>query len=159
MPWLVDGDVGLGQSLAIIDYLDEAYPAPPLLPVDRAARARVRAAALTIACDIHPLGNLSVLRRLREQFGADQAATDAFAGHWIAEGFRAIEQGVGGGPYLFGEEVTLADMCLVPQMANARRFGVDLSAFPEAGAKWMPALRDLPAFAAARPEVQPDATG
>lgn len=158
VPGLVDGDVALSQSLAIIDYLDEAYPAPPLLPVERAARARVRAAALTIACDIHPLGNLSVLRRLRDHFGADQAATDGFAGHWIAEGFRALEQGVDGGAYMFGDAVTIADVCLVPQMANARRFGVDLAPFPKLVAVDA-ALREMPAFAAARPEVQPDATG
>lgn len=156
VPWLEDGAVGLSQSLAIIEYLDETYPAPPLLPAEPGARARVRAAALTIACDIHPLGNLSVLRRLRDQFGADQAATDAFAAHWIAEGFRALEQGVADWPFLFGDGVTLADICLVPQMANARRFGVDLAAFPKLVAADA-GLRQLPAFEAARPELQLDA--
>ena len=154
VPVLVDGDVALGQSLAIIEYLDETHPALPLLPAEPTARARVRAAAQTIACDMQPLGNLAVLRYLRAQFGADEAATDAWAAHWIEAGLPALEaMAVPGGPYLFGDAVTLADICLVPQLYNARRFGVDLAPFPRLAAADA-ALTAIPAFAAARPEAQ-----
>ena len=158
VPFLLDREVGLGQSLAIIEYLEESRPdAPRLLPADLAARARVRAAAQIIACDIHPLGNLAVLRRLTSQFGADQAATDAWSAHWIAQGFTALEAlAAPHGPYLLGDEVTLADVCLVPQMFNARRFGVDLAPFPRLVAADA-TLAALPAFAAAHPERQPGA--
>ncbi len=157
VPYLIDGDVRLAQSIAIIEWLEETRPEPPLLPRDPALRARVRMATQTIACDVQPLGNLGVLRRLHQQFGADQGATDAWAAHWIAEGFAAIEpMAAETDPYLFGADVTTADVCLVPQMANARRFGVDLTRFPRLVAI-NAVLRALPAFAAARPEVQPDA--
>ncbi len=155
VPLLIDGDVTIGQSLAIIEYLDEVYPAPALLPANPSARARVRQAAQIIACDIQPHGNLAVLRRLTSQFGADQAGTDAWAAHWIALGFAALEaMATATGPYLFGAEVTLADVCLVPQIYNARRFGVDLSPFGLLVAADA-ALRQLDAFDAARPEAQP----
>lgn len=158
VPWLLDGEVGLGQSLAIIEWLEETRPKPPLLPRDPARRARARQAAAIIACDVQPLGNLGVLRRLAGQFGADEVATEAWAAHWIAQGFAALEAiaAENEGPYLMGTAVTLADVCLVPQMYNARRFGVNLTTFPRMVAADA-ALNELPAFAAARPEAQPDA--
>lgn len=158
VPWLIDGEVEIGQSLAIIEWLEETRPEPPLLPRDAARRARARQAAAIIACDVQPLGNLGVLRRLKSQFGADQAATDAWAAHWIEQGFGALETIAieAGGPYVMGNAVTVADVCLVPQMYNARRFGVDLAVFPRLVAVDA-ALNALPAFTAARPEAQPDA--
>ncbi len=158
VPLLVDGEIVIAQSLAIIDYLEDTHPAPPLLPADPAARARVRSAAQIIACDVHPLGNLSVLRYLHARFGADQSATNEWAAHWIAEGFAALEAMAGDGPYLLADSVTLADVCLVPQMMNARRFGVDLARFPRLVAADA-ALCALAPFQAARPERQPDANG
>ena len=156
VPWLIDGAQALGQSLAIIDYLDELHPAPPLLPSDPAARARVRAAALTIACDIHPLGNVAVLRYLRAAVRRGSGRDRCVRGALDRDGFRALDAEVGAGPYLFGDMVTLADVCLVPQMANARRFHVNLAPFPD----WWKSTRRcacFPSFKAARPEVQPDA--
>ena len=158
VPFLIDGELNLGQSLAIIEYLEEKHPeAPRLLPASPAARAHVRAATQIIGCDIHPLGNLAVLRRLTSQFGADQAATDAWSAHWIAQGFIALETlAAAQGPYLLGDAVTLADVCLVPQMFNARRFRVDLAPYPRLVAADA-ALAALPAFAAAHPDRQPGA--
>ena len=158
VPLLMDGEHRIAQSLAIIEYLDETYPAAPLLPADRAARAHVRALALGIACDIHPLGNLRVLRYLKTELSHDQAEIDAWARHWIAAGFAALEMAASGhsGPTLTGADITLADVCLVPQMYNARRFGTDLAPFPrlvEIDAR----LREHTAFAVAAPERQPDA--
>lgn len=158
VPLLLDGDVALAQSLAILEWLDETYPDPPLLPRDPLARARVRAAAYIIASDIQPLGNVGVLRYLKDHFAVDEPARSAWAAHWIATGFRPLEEiaATSSGSYLFGETVTLADVCLVPQVYNARRFGVDMGAF-ERLAQADLALRLLPAFAAAAPEKQPDA--
>ncbi len=157
VPVLVEGDTVLTQSLAIIEYLDELHPDPPLLPRQPLERARVRAACQLIACDIHPLGNSGVMAALRDRFGADEAARSAWAAHWIARGFAALEaMAAEGGPFLLGKAVTMADVLLVPQMYNARRFGVDLAPFPKLVAADA-ALADLPAFAAARPEAQPDA--
>lgn len=158
VPYLIDGDVGLNQSLAIIEYLDETYPEPKLLPDDAVARARVRAAALAIACDIHPINNLRVLKYLKAPLGHEQAEIDAWAQHWIETGFAALEEVAESspGPYLFGPAVTLADVCLVPQMYNARRVRADLSAFPRLVAIDK-ALNALPAVRKARPEAQPDA--
>ena len=149
----------LAQSLAIIEYLDETHPAPPLLPADPFARAQVRRMAQIIACDIHPLNNLQVLKTLKRDFGADEEAIGRWYAQWIHRGFAALEALVGqygGAGRCFGEEATLADVCLVPQMANARRFAVDLAPFPRL-VEIDAALRALPAFAAAAPEVQPDA--
>ena len=160
VPALEDGAHVLAQSLAIIEYLDETHPAPPLLPRDPVGRARVRSLALAIACDIHPLNNLRVLNYLKGPLGQPQESVDAWYGHWIAEGFRALERlaaQYGDGAHLHGPDVTLADVCLVPQLYNARRFGVDLSPFPTLVAIGH-ALEALPAFAAARPEAQPDAS-
>lgn len=119
------------QSLAILDWLDQRFPAPAFLPADPFARAHVQAQALLIACDIHPINNLRILRYLDKQLGADQSARDDWYRHWIREGFVALERMAGDGPYLSGDLVSLADICLVPQMFNARRFELDLEPFPK----------------------------
>jgi maleylacetoacetate isomerase/maleylpyruvate isomerase len=150
-----DGAV-LVQSPAILEYLDETHPEPPLLPSDPVARARVRAACALIACDIHPLNNLAVLRYLKRQLGQEQAAIDAWYVHWIVEGFDALEQLMGPGPFAFGPRPTLADVYLVPQVANARRFKIALDGYPKIAAADA-ACAALDAFAAAAPERQPDA--
>jgi len=152
---LDSGDV-LIQSLAIIEYLDELHPQPPLLPRDPVARAKVRALAQVIACDIHPLNNVGPLRYLKNELGQDQAKIDAWYHHWILEGFEALEALIGPGPYAFGKDVTLADVCLVPQVYNARRLKVPLDRFPKIVAADA-ACNKLPAFDKARPENQPDA--
>jgi maleylacetoacetate isomerase len=152
---LDSGDV-LTQSLAIIEYLDEIDPQPPLLPRDPVKRAKVRAFALVIACDIHPLNNLGTLRYLKNELGQDQSKIDAWYHHWILDGFAALETMVRPGPYAFGAEVTLADVCLVPQMYNARRLKVPLDRFPKLVAIDA-ACAKLAAFERARPENQPDA--
>ncbi len=152
---LSGGEV-LTQSLAIIDYLDEVYPDPPLLPVDALDRARVRAAAQVVACDIHPLNNLCTLRYLKRELKQEQAAIDAWYHHWVIEGFTALERMIETGPYCFGSHVTLADVCLVPQVFNARRLNVPLAAFPKIVAVEAACLK-LAAFDKARPEKQPDA--
>ena len=152
---LDSGDV-LTQSLAIIEYLDEIHPQPPLLPHDPVARAKVRALAQLIACDIHPLNNLAPLLYLKNELGHDQASIDAWYHHWIAEGFAALEAMMGTGRYSFGSAVTLADVCLVPQVYNARRMNVPLDRFPKIVAADA-ACAELAAFEKARPENQPDA--
>jgi len=158
VPYLIDGDAGLNQSLAIIEYLDEVYPDPPLLPADALGRARVRSVALQIACDIHPINNLRVLNYLRGPLAQPQAAVDTWYRHWVETGFEALEElaEVATGRYLFGDTVTLADVCLVPQMWNARRLQADIARFPKLSAIDV-RLNALPAVAAARPERQPDA--
>jgi maleylacetoacetate isomerase len=160
IPVLTDGAYTLTQSLAIIEYLEETHPEPPLLPRSAAARAQVRALALAIACDIHPLNNLRVLNYLRSPLGHDEAATHAWYAHWIAEGFSALERDAlrlsGDGRHLYGGTVTLADVCLVPQMYNARRFKCDVEPYPTLRAVCAH-LETLPAFARAAPEAQPDA--
>jgi maleylacetoacetate isomerase len=152
---LDSGDV-LIQSLAIMEYLDEVHPHPPLLPRDPVERAKVRAVAQAIACDIHPLNNVGPLRYLKNELGQAQAKIDAWYHHWILEGFDAVEALIGKGPYAFGNEVTLADICLVPQVYNARRFKVPLDRFPRIVAADA-ACRELSAFDKARPENQADA--
>ena len=152
---LDSGEV-LIQSLAIIEYLDEVHPQPPFLPRDPIERANVRALAQIIACDIHPLNNVGALRYLKNEFGQDQAKVDAWYHHWILEGFAAIEPMIKAGPYAFGPDITLADICIVPQVANARRFKVPLDGFPKIVAADA-ACSAHAAFAAARPENQPDA--
>ncbi len=150
------GGAVLTQSLAICEYLDETHPDPPLLPGKPLARARVRAFAHAIACDIHPVQNLKVLNRLG-WLGLDQEARNAWAREVIAEGLAACEALAGGdGPFCFGAAPGLADLCLVPQLYNARRFGVDLSTAPRLLAVEA-ACAGLPAFQAATPERQPDA--
>jgi len=160
VPTLEDGGRVLTQSLAIIEYLEERYPAPPLLPKDPAARATVRAMALAIACEIHPIQNLRVLSYLRSELRQPEAEANRWAQHWIGLGFAALEQMVLAAPqrgkFCFGDAPSLADVCLVPQVANARRFGCDLSAYPTlVGIDAHCAT--LPAFAQAAPENQPDA--
>jgi len=152
---LPSGDV-LIQSLAMIEYLDEAYPNPPLLPPDPIQRAHVRGVAQIIACDIHPLNNTSALNYLKNKLGHDQTAVDAWYASWIIAGFDAVEALIKPGPYAFGSEVTLADVCLVPQVANARRFKVSLDRHPKIVAV-ADACAKLSAFERARPENQPDA--
>jgi maleylacetoacetate isomerase len=144
------------QSLAIIEYLDEVYPEPPLLPADTIERAQVRAFAQIIACDIHPLNNLAALNYLKGRLGHDQAAADEWYRHWVVQGFDALETLLRPGPYAFGTHVTLADLCLVPQVFNARRFKVDMANYPQIAAVDA-ACQKLPAFDKARPENQPDA--
>ena len=161
IPVLVDGEHALTQSLAIIEYLEETHPQPPLLPRDPAARAVVRALALAVTCDIHPLNNLRVLNYLRGPLGCDDAAVNAWYGHWIAQGFAALERDAvrlsGDGRHMYGTAVTLADVCIVPQMANARRFHCDVTPYPMLRAI-CEYLESQPAFAQAAPEMQPDAS-
>ena len=148
----------IAQSLAIIEYLDETHPTPPLLPRDPLARARVRAFALTIACEIHPLNNLRVLRYLGAAMGQDQAARDTWYAHWIAEGLAALEAMLADapGPFCFGTEPGLAEICLIPQLGNARRMKCPVDPYPRLLRAEEAALA-LPAFAAAAPDRQPDA--
>ena len=152
---LSSGDV-LIQSLAIIEYLDEVYSDPPLLPADDLARARARAVAQIVACDMHPLNNSGTLAYLRGPLGHDQAAIEDWYAHWVVEGFDAVEALIRPGPYAFGVHVTIADICLVPQVYNARRFKAPLERYPKIASVEAACLR-LPAFDKARPENQPDA--
>ena len=152
---LSSGDV-LTQSLAIIEYLDEIQPEPPLLPADALARAHVRAIAQIVACDIHPLNNLMVLQYLKRQMKHEQAEIDTWYHHWVARGFDSIEAMIAPGPYACGAHVTLADICLVPQVFNARRLKVPLDNYPKIVSVEQACLK-LAAFDKARPENQPDA--
>jgi maleylpyruvate isomerase len=152
---LSSGEV-LTQSLAIIAYLDEVEPEPPFLPADALDRAKVRAVAQVVACDIHPLNNLIALQYLKRTLKHEQADIDAWYHHWVIEGFKAIEAMIKPAPYACGAHVTLADICLIPQVFNARRLKVPLDAFPKIVAVEQACLK-LPAFDKARPENQPDA--
>jgi maleylpyruvate isomerase len=160
IPTLVDGPVVLTQSLAIIEYLEETHPLPPLLPSTPVARARVRALAQCIACDMHPLNNLRVLRYLTHELKLPDEARDAWYRHWVETGLLALERMLADSPdtgtYCHGDMPTMADTCLIPQVFNARRLNCDLSE--------MPTIRRieadccaLPTFAQAAPENQPDA--
>jgi maleylacetoacetate isomerase len=158
VPLLIDGDNAISQSLAIIEYLEELHPEPALLPATPLARARVRAAALMVAADIHPINNLRVLKYLKSPLGHDQATIDAWARHWITAGFTALEAFAAehGGRFLHGDALSIADLCLVPQLYNARRVGADLAAFPRLLA--IDGAINAQDFAhAAHPEAQPDA--
>ncbi|WHS30635.1 maleylacetoacetate isomerase [Brucella sp. NM4] len=160
VPTLEDGSFILTQSLAIIEWLDETHPTPPLLPADTNQRASVRAFAQAIACDIHPLQNLRVLDYLKTDLGHDQKAADEWCRRWISEGLAACELLLQnrpfGGPYVSGEAPGLADLCLIPQLFSADRFGVETTAFRQ-----LKAIRELcethDAFALAHPSKQPDA--
>ncbi len=152
---LPSGEV-LTQSLAIIEYLDDIHPEPPLLPADALARAKVRAIAQMVACDIHPLNNLIALQYLKRTLKHEQPEIDAWYHHWVIDGFTAIEAMIAPAPYACGAQVTLADICLVPQVSNARRLKVPLDKFPKIVAADAACLK-LPAFDKARPENQPDA--
>ncbi|MFO1317194.1 MAG: maleylacetoacetate isomerase [Burkholderiales bacterium] len=154
-----DGAV-LTQSLAIVEYLEETHPAPPVLPAGASARARVRALAMAIACDIHPLDNLRVLRYLTQTVGVTEEQKDAWYSYWIDVGLEALERQLARDPatgrFCHGDTPTLADICLVPQLANARRVGMDLSPYPTL-TRIEAACLALPPFAAAAPARQPDA--
>ena len=156
VPSLDIGGATLIQSPAILEYLDEVYPEPSLLPVGAANRARVRAVASLIACDIHPLNNSGTLGYLKTKMGHDQAAADEWYAHWVREGFDTIEALIEPGPYAFGSRITLADVYLVPQVFNARRFNVPLDAYPKIAAVDA-ACAALKAFQDAAPASQPDA--
>lgn len=154
----VDGHT-LIQSQAIVEYLDETYPEPPLLPQDPAGRARVRALAAIVACDIHPINNLRVLRYLSRTLGHDQAAIEAWYNHWIATGFAAFEQLLAGDPrtgrFCDGDRPGLADIALVPQVVNSERYRLDLTPYPTIARIYAQCLQ-VDAFAAAHPRNQPD---
>ena len=152
---LSSGNV-LTQSLAIIEYLDDIEPEPPFLPADALERANVRALAQVVACDIHPLNNLITLQYLKRGLKQEQTEIDVWYHHWVTEGFKALEQMLKPGPYAYGAHVSLADICLVPQVFNARRLKVPLDAFPKIVAVEQACLKQ-PAFDKARPENQPDA--
>jgi maleylacetoacetate isomerase/maleylpyruvate isomerase len=156
VPSLDIGGTTLIQSPAILEYIDEVYPEPPLLPRGAVNRAKVRAIASLIACDIHPLNNSGTLAYLKNRLGHDQAAADEWYAHWVREGFDAIEALLERGPYAFGSKVTLADVYLVPQVFNARRFNVPLEAYPKIAAVEA-ACAELKAFQDAAPANQPDA--
>jgi maleylacetoacetate isomerase len=159
VPTLEDGGERLIQSLAIIEYLDETHPAPPLLPQTPAEKARVRALADIVACDIHPINNLRVLRYLHGPLGQDEAAIGVWYNHWIAEGFAALESLLAGdrrtGAFCHGNEPGLADIAMVPQVVNSERYKLDLAPFPTI-ARIFQRCMQLEAFAAAHPDRQPD---
>lgn len=160
VPALDDDGLLLTQSLAIIEYLEETRPVPPLLPADPAGRARVRAIAQAIACDIHPINNLRVLQYLTRELGASEAQKNAWYRHWVELGLATVESQLAGHPatgsFCHGETPTLADCCLVPQVFNARRFDCDLSAMPVVR-RIVAHCETLPAFQAAAPQAQADA--
>ncbi|MGE0312087.1 MAG: maleylacetoacetate isomerase [Lautropia sp.] len=159
VPTLVDGELRLTQSMAIVEYLDELHPAPALLPGSAGDRARIRALAQLVACDIHPINNLRVLGYLKDEMGQPQAAVDAWYRHWCTEGLGAYERELAFGAqgrFSQGDTPTLADLCLVPQVFNAKRFDVDLGAFPRL-MRVFDACMALPAFDEAQPARQPDA--
>ena len=160
VPLLEDGDMRLTQSLAIIEYLDDKHPQPPLLPPDARGRARVRALAQAIASDIHPINNLRVLKYLSEELGVSAEQKGEWYRHWVALGLRALETRLARdsetGRFCHGDTPTVADCCLVPQLYNARRFECDLSAYPTLVAI-AARCEELDAFAEARPERQADA--
>lgn len=160
VPVLRHGQRRIAQSVAILEYLDEMWPQPPLLPATARERARARALALLVACDIHPLNNLRVLQYFEREWNVPQPERDEWVRHWIVGGFRAFEAMLADHPstgdFCDGDVPGLADCCLVPQVYNARRFGVDMAAFPTLR-RIEAACLALPAFDAARPERQPDA--
>ncbi len=160
VPALADGGAVIGQSLAILEYLEETHPEPPLLPREPLARAQVRAMALAIACDLHPLNNLRVLNYLRGPLGQDEQSVNAWYRHWIGVVFAGLEvqaRASSDARTLFAGHVSLADVCLVPQLFNARRFHCDLAPYPTLTAVGAH-LESLPAFAQAAPAAQPDAS-
>jgi len=157
LPVLREDDWHLNQSLAIAEYLNETRPEPALLPDDPRARAEVRALAQIIACEIHPLNNLRVLGYLRKQLGQDDSGINDWYSHWVNINFEALEARfkIVAGIYSYGDEITLADVCLVPQVYNARRFKVDLTPYPNIE-RIDKSLNELQAFFNAAPEQQPD---
>jgi maleylpyruvate isomerase len=161
VPSFGDGNLSLTQSIAIIEYLDERYPETPLLPHDIGLRARARQLALTIACDIHPINNLRVLNWLASRWGIGESGKIEWIGHWIELGFEALDSQLeacrDGGPYSVGDFPTIADCCLVPQVFNAQRFGVDMTRYPRI-AEIAATCEAHPAFRRAHPSLQPDAS-
>ena len=157
VPYLEDGEVGVSQSMAILEYLEETYTDKPLLPESPADCAAVRSFCNSICCDIHPLNNLRVLLYLKQELGVSDEQKNDWYAHWIHEGFRSAElvAAASGGPFVFGEQPTLADACLVPQMYNAHRFNVPVDDYPHLDAIEKHCTK-LPAFVAALPENQPD---
>ncbi len=160
VPTLVHGDCVVRQSMAILEYLDEVFPDPSLLPDDALGRARVRALAQLVACDIHPLNNLRVMQFFSDTWNVPQPERDDWTRHWMQVGFDAMErmlvESVDTGRFCHGDTPTLADCCLVPQLFNARRFNVDLTSYPTL-VRIEEACLALEAFDAARPENQADA--
>ena len=161
VPALVLGDgTMIAQSLAIIEYLDETVPEPPLLPADAKGRARVRMLSQVIACDIHPVNNLRVLNALRSRFGTDDAAIADWFRHWVREGFEPLEAMLRDAPqtgtFCHGEAPGMADICLVAQVTSNTRFAVDMAPYPTI-TRINAACTELPAFKAAAPAAQPDA--
>lgn len=158
VPALIDGDFRLSQSMAILDYLDQAYPQPRLIPLETHLRARVLELANLVACDMHPINNMRVLKYLQGTLSLSAQQKDEWYRHWVSEGFEAAERLLaahGQGPWCFGAAPTLADVCLVPQVANALRAGCDLSAYERVLAVYEHAQQH-PAFIAAQPQRQPD---
>jgi len=158
VPVLHDGDFALTQSLAIIEYLDDLHPATPLLPIDAQLRARARQFALTVACDVHPLNNPRVVKFLSGRFGVDDAGKQEWIRHWIETAFEALDPQLAAasqGRFCVGDEPTIADCCLIPQVFNARRFGVDVSRF-RAIASIDATCQTIEAFQRAHPSMQPD---
>ena len=160
LPTLDDGGALLNQSLAIIEYLEETRPAPPLLPKDPLGRARVRSLALLVACEIHPLNNLRTLQHLRKQLGQNEEQIKSWYRHWIADGLGRLEAELAGtqgsGSYCHGDSPTMADCCLVPQVFNAKRYDSDLAPYPTV-MRVFDACMKLEAFDRAQPGKQPDA--
>lgn len=158
VPALIDDDFTLPQSLSILEYLDEAHPEIALLPEDAQQRALIRAFCLSIACDMHPLNNLRVLQYLTAELGVSEEQKTAWYKHWIIAGFKGLEAQLAhsNGRYCFGEQATMADCCLIPQVYNAVRFNIDLSAYPKIQSIYRH-CRALDAFQNAAPEAQPDA--
>lgn len=160
VPSLQDDGTTITQSLAILEYLDEMHPMVPLLPRDALGRARVRSLALAVACDIHPINNLRILRYLVKEAGLTEEAKNAWYVHWVQEGFAALETQLAGSPdtgrFCHGDSPTMADCVLVPQVFNAARFNIDFTPYPVI-ARIDAACRELPAFIAAHPSQQSDA--
>jgi maleylacetoacetate isomerase len=155
VPFLEDGGVAIGQTMAMLEYLEETYPDVQLLPTKQPLRSQVRAFCNMIACDIHPILNLRIMNYIKTEFDADPTAH--WYGHWIHEGFQALEELASDGPFVFGDRVSLADALLVPQMYNARRFKVPLKDYPKLVAA-VDHCNELEAFKNAAPEAQLDAT-
>jgi len=157
VPTLLDQDQTFTQSLSILEYLEERYPAKALLPKDLVERAKVHAFAQSIACDIHPINNLRVLKYLQNDLAISNEQKTLWYRHWILEGFHSLEMQLqhSNGQFCFGSQPTFADCCLIPQVYNAKRFKIDLSAFPKIESIYQHCLT-LPAFLNATPEQQPD---
>jgi maleylpyruvate isomerase len=160
VPAFQDDYITLTQSMAILEYLDDEYPAPPIMPEDSAGRARVRELAQIIACDIHPVNNLRVLRYLVEDLGLSEEVKNEWYRHWLTDGLEVLEKHLArdpsAGPLCHGAIPTIADCCLVPQVFNAQRHGIDIAAYPNI-ARINAQCIEIPAFVAAHPSNQPDA--